>query len=253
MPQPSAAIHRPRPDVSAGIIETFLVFEGRPVELEAHMARLRTSARILYAEDPEEARELVLKRARGAWLGRMRLTVEPAPGGGLEPTVVVAAFDPDNVFPTGEFCSSLLSVTVDRGYGEHKWADRALLSQTELDAGPGTVPLLLDEDGTVLETSRANVFAIRDGRLLTPPLDGGILPGIARAAVLELAAENHIEAAEEGLDLAALRESDEVFLTGSLRGVEPIKAIDSEALTTEGPVTQLLAAALRQRWFGAWT
>ena len=252
MPQPSTAIHRPRPDVSAGIIETFLVFEGRPVELEAHMARLRTSARILYAEDPEEARELVLKRARGAWLGRMRLTVAPA-SGGLEPSVVVAAFDPDNVFPTGEFCSNLVSVTVDRGYGEHKWADRALLSQTELDAGPGTVPLLLDEDGTVLETSRANVFAIRDGRLLTPPLDGGILPGVARTAVLELAAEHHVEAVEEGLDLAALRESDEVFLTGSLRGVEPIRAIDGEAVETEGPVTQVLAAALRQRWFGAWT
>jgi para-aminobenzoate synthetase component I len=233
------------------VIETILVFEDRPIELDAHLARLETSVRAVYGEDAPNTRELILGRARGGGLGRMRLTVAPVGRGGFSSAIVVAAFDPHNVFPTGPFTSELTSMTVDRGYGEHKWADRALLSRAEA-AAPAAVPLMVSEDGTVLEASRANVFAVRDGRLLTPPLDGNILPGIARSGVIDLAGDWGIEVSQGRFDLAALRNSDEVFLTGSLRGVEPVRALDGETLFGEGPVTTELAAALRQRWFGAW-
>jgi para-aminobenzoate synthetase / 4-amino-4-deoxychorismate lyase len=106
------------------------------------------------------------------------------------------------------------------------------------------------EDGDVLEASRGNVFAVREGRLLTPPLDGRILPGVVRARVIEIAAELGIEVDEEPLRLTELRGYEEVFLTGSVRGIEPVRALDGEDLQVEGQITAKLAAALRERWFG---
>jgi para-aminobenzoate synthetase / 4-amino-4-deoxychorismate lyase len=251
MAPPASAIQSPRPDQRDGVFETILIFEDRPIELDAHLARLGASVRALYGEDPPPTRDLVLGRARGGWLGRMRLTVEPMSRGGLDASVVVAPFDPNNVFPTGEFMTELVTLAVDRGYGAHKWADRDLLSRAEAAAGPGAVPLLVAGQ-TVLEASRANLFIVSDGALLTPPLDGEILPGVARAGVLAVAAEYGFEVAERSFDLEALRGADEVFLTGSLRGVEPVRAIDGEEIPSEGPITTALAAGLRQRWFGPW-
>ncbi|HSS32230.1 MAG TPA: aminotransferase class IV [Solirubrobacterales bacterium] len=247
------ATQSPRPDARDGIFETILIFEDRPVELDAHLVRLAASVHALYGEDPPDTRELVLANARGGWLGRMRLTVEPLLRGGLDASVLVAPFDPNNVFPTGDFASKLVTLPVDRGYGEHKWADRAMLSRAEAEAGPGAAPLLVREDGTVLEGSRANTFVVRGRTVSTPPLDGEILPGVARAGLIEVAEEYGIEVVEEHFDLEALLAADEVFLTNSLRGVEPVRAIDGEPIPSEGPITQALAAGLRQRWFGPWT
>ena len=179
----------------------------------------------------------------------MRLGIEPRDGR-LEPVIVVAPFDPNNVFPTGSFTSTLATLTVSHGYGAHKWSDRGLLTRAEAAAGPGSVPLLVRPDGTVLEASRANLFAVREGYVLTPPLDGEILPGLARQQVIEVAREGLLEVAEQRLSLSDLHDADEVFLTNSLRGVEPVKAIDGEPIAVEGPITRVLAAGVRSRWFG---
>ncbi len=236
-----------------GVFETILIFEDRPVELDAHLARLTASVRALYDADPPDCRELVLANARGGWLGRMRLTVEPLLRGGLDASVLVAPFDPNNVFPTGDFATELKTMPVDRGYGEHKWADRALLSRAEAEAGPGAAPLLVREDGTVLEGSRANIFIVRGRTVSTPPLDGEILPGVARSGLLEVADEYGIEVAEESFGLDALINADEVFLTNSLRGIEPVRAVDGKGVPSEGAITSALADGVRQRWFGPWS
>lgn len=247
MPSAGEAQH-PRPDPREGVFETILIFEDRPVQLEAHLERLAASVRALYDAELPDLRELVRGRARGGGLGRMRLGVEPR-GDRLEPLVVVAPFDPNDVFPTGRHASTLTTLTVDRGYGAHKWSDRAVLTRAEAAAGPGSVPLLVDVDGTVLEASRANVFTVHEGRVSTPPLDGEILPGIARQHTIEVAREHFFDLVEEPVPIARLRTADEVFLTNSLRGVEPIRAIDGEPIPVEGPITTALAAALRTRWF----
>jgi para-aminobenzoate synthetase/4-amino-4-deoxychorismate lyase len=239
--------------VRDGVFETILIFEDRPVELDAHLARIAASVRVLYGCEPPDTRELVLANARGGWLGRMRLTVEPLSRGGLDASVLVAPFDPNNVFPTGDFATELKTLPVDRGYGEHKWADRAMLSRAEAEAGPGAAPLLVREDGTVLEGSRANIFIVRGRTVSTPPLDGEILPGVARCGLLEVADEYGIEVVEESFDLDALISADEVFLTNSLRGIEPARAVDGKGVPSEGPITTALAEGLRQRWFGPWT
>lgn len=230
------------------MFETILVFENKPVRLDAHLERLAVSVERLYGIELPDLRDLVRDRARGGELGRMRLSVRPR-GNDLEPLVVVAPFDPNNVFPTGSFASGLETLWVDAGYGEHKWNDRDLLSRAEARAVPGAVPLLTRGDGTVLEASRANLFAVRAGRVLTPPLDTEILPGIARQDTIAAAAECLIEVHEEPISHAELLSADEVFLTNSLRGVEPIREIDGSPIAAEGPMTTALAAALRTLWF----
>lgn len=252
MAHSATAIRRPRPDLRDGIIETLLAFEGRAIELDRHLERLTASALTLYGERPPQLRALIAREAVDAGLGRMRVDLVPREGGGLEVDVALAPFEPQLVLPIDEVTSELRTFAVDRGYGEHKWADREFLGQLEAAAGAGAVPLLVKEGGEVLEASRANLFVVRGRRIITPPPEAGILPGIARAAVIELSGDLGVPVEEARFEAGTLRGADEVFLTGSLRGIEPVRAIDGQPLHGVGPLTRELATALRERWFGGW-
>jgi para-aminobenzoate synthetase/4-amino-4-deoxychorismate lyase len=210
-----------RPDPAAGVFETLLVADGQPIELDGHLARLGRSVQALYGQAlPANAAELIRRGAAGIALGRLRLTLAPTDAD-LEHDVVTAAVDPALVFPGPERALDLAELASPGGLGEHKWADRSPLAEAEADPA-GAVPLIVDGE-TVLEASRANVFAVRGGVLITPPADGRILPGVARARTIELALANGIALHEQPLTLADLLSADEVLLTGSVRGVEPVR------------------------------
>lgn len=239
----------PLPDPQQGVFETLLVADGRPVELEAHLERMAVSLRTLFGAEPgDEARDLALASAAGLRLGRLRLTARPRRDGGVELEARADEVEPAMVFPVAERGAALRSLAVPGGLGPHKWADRALLEQAEASLPSGSVALLRDGDGTVLEASRANLFAVRGGALLTPPADGRILPGVARARAIEVARAAGLEVREEAVTLAELTGAEEVFLTGSLRGIEPVGSLDGAELRSAGEVSRLLAAGLRRRW-----
>lgn len=225
-----------------------LVLAGRPVELDAHLERLRTSVGALYRSAlPDQARVAVVDSASEIEHGKLRLTVVPT---GDAPALDVAASEIDarSVFPAADRGAALRSSVVAGGLGEHKWADRRLLDRITAAARPGELPLLLDADGAVLEASRASLFVVREGRLATPPTDGRILPSIARRQAIEAATAEGIETSEERLVLADLRADEEVFLTGSVRGVEPVCKLDGVELPPPGEVSARVAAGLRDRW-----
>jgi para-aminobenzoate synthetase/4-amino-4-deoxychorismate lyase len=138
----------------------------------------------------------------------------------------------------------LVPRTLPGGLGEHKWIDRGLLSA--LAAGREGEPLLCDLDGFVLESARASVFCVEPGgRLLTPPADGRILPGVTRARVLELAPRLGLIVSVEPVSLDRLAGADELFVTGALGGVEPAcLAGASNAPADAGRFTAALAARL---------
>ena len=235
----------PHADPGRGVFETMLVIAGRAVELDAHLGRLSASVEALYgARLPERARGLVVDRAAELELGKLRLTMTAPRAVRLR--VEAEEIDPGSVFPAAERAASLRSCVVTGGLGEHKWVDRDLLERITV-ASPGELPLLLDADGTVLEASRASVFVLKAGRLATPPTDGRILPSIARQQAIEVAAAMEIETVEERLTTDDLR-SAEVFLTGSVRGIEPVSSLDGAELAPPGEISARLAAALRRRW-----
>ena len=96
--------------------------------------------------------------------------------------------------------------------------DRRLIA--EIERRTGAVPLLVDFDAEVLEAGHANVWIAEDGTLVTPPLDGRLLPGTIRARLLSRPPEG-LEVREEPLSLGRLARADELLLTSSVRGVHP--------------------------------
>jgi para-aminobenzoate synthetase/4-amino-4-deoxychorismate lyase len=239
-----------RPDPSRGVFETLLVADGEPVELEAHMARLAASTSELFgAAPPAAARALVHEQARGVELGRLRLDVAPDADGGLAPSVRVADVEAALVFPGWERAVALAAVVVPGGIGAHKWSDRRLLDEAQNELGEA-LPLVLDSDGDVLEVARGNVFLVRDGALLTPALDGRLLPGVARARIIEVAAAAGFPVREQRVSGDDLAEADEVFASGSVRGVEPVRTYEDVRRWEQGDVTPVIAAGLRQVWLG---
>ena len=231
-----------RPDPSLGLFETLLIREGEPVALDEHLARLEDSLGAIYgAALPDSAGELARGAADGVELGRLRLTAV-ATAGAIDLEAEAAPIGPELVMPHWDDGARLLSFELPGALGAHKWRDRSVLPE-----GTATLPLILDRGAEVLEAARANVFAVRGGALFTPPLDGRILPGTTRAAVLAVAAEAGFEAIERGLRREELCDAEEVFLTGSVRGVEPATALDGAPLGV-GDVTPLLAERLAARW-----
>lgn len=105
--------------------------------------------------------------------------------------------------------------------------------------------LMLTADGHVSEAASSNLFMVRDGTLVTPPPSDGILEGITRAAVLELARDLGIPAVERSIDRTELYAADEVFLTGTAVEVAPVTRIDHRPVGSGeiGPVTRRIREA----------
>ncbi len=226
-----------------------LVLDRTPVELDAHLERLTGSLIALYGEDlPSGAADQVREGADDLEYGKLRITVIPTGDEArLAMRVSTAPVDPAAVFPGLARGIVLHSFNVSGGLGEHKWADRRLLERAESDLSPGELSLLVDTDGTALEASRASLFTVGDGWLSTPPADGRILPGIARRRTIETARDIGIEVREQLLPLLGLN-GREVFLAGSVRGIEPVLALDGVALPSPGALSARVAAGLRRRW-----
>ena len=103
-------------------------------------------------------------------------------------------------------------------------------------------------DGAVLEGTSSNVFAVVDGRLVTPALRDTILPGITRGVVLDLAAREGIDHGEpETLSVEALREASEIWITSSIREIFPVTRLDDAPVGDgrPGPVWTRMRRALQ--------
>lgn len=239
----------PRPrDRSQGLFETLLVLDGAPIELDAHMERMRRSARDLFgAEPPPHTRALAIERAAELPVGRMRLTVLPGPAGDLVAAAVTAEVDPDDVFPGWERAIALRSLALPGGLGDHKWVDREALARAG-SGQEGWLPLIVDSGEEILEASRANVFAVEGETLVTPAADGRILPGVARHRAIAIAHSLAIEVREETLTSERLLAAGEAFLTGSVRGVEPVRSLDQAELRPPGEAVAAVAAEMRRAW-----
>lgn len=111
--------------------------------------------------------------------------------------------------------------------------------------------IMLDVDGFVSETNATNIFMVKKGKLLTPHADH-CLPGITRETVIELARQNSIEVIERRISLAEFHAADEVFTTGTMGELTPVREIDARPIgwgphagQGAGPVTRKLQAAYR--------
>ncbi|HET9154677.1 MAG TPA: aminotransferase class IV [Solirubrobacterales bacterium] len=230
------------PDRSRGVFETLLVVNGEPVELEAHLRRLACSLDEVYSQPlPPHLEAKMREAATEITLGRLRCTLAPVEDG-LQLDLLAGGVELEAVFPKRGV--HLRTLEIAGGLGAHKWVDRKGINRPV----PDEAGALITDEGEALEAGWASVFAVRGGALFTPPLDGRLLPGTTRAAVLELASAHSIESSEQPLHAEDLLTAEETFLTGSIRGIEPASSLDGQPLPGSGDLSRRLADALRRRW-----
>lgn len=119
-----------------------------------------------------------------------------------------------------------------------------VLGLAEAKASGATDCLFLDAQGNATEASTSNVFVVRSGRLITPPLRVGILAGITRQLLLDFCRARGDAVAEADLTAADVRSADEVFLSSTLRDVAPVTHVDGQPIHggTAGPFASRLLA-----------
>ncbi|MRJ75406.1 aminodeoxychorismate synthase component I [Aeromicrobium sp. SMF47] len=239
-PRPPEARSVRAADEAQGIFDTMLVVDGRVVDLDAHLTRLDESVRTVHGTSIRASLDDVVVRRAATLGGRHRLRVDAVPrDGGVEVTVATSPVGP----PTGPW--TLTPRPVGAGWGRHKWIDRSVLAD---DRGPGHDLLLTADDGAVLETARANLFVVLDDGVHTPPTDGRILPGTARARVIEILRDATIPVFERRLTADDLRAATELFATNALRGVVPVAAVEGVGTWAVGRTTEWLAEELQALW-----
>lgn len=119
----------------------------------------------------------------------------------------------------------------------------SILAKTEATLAGFDEAILLNHDGHVCEGSGENIFIVVDGRLITPPLEENVLPGITRDTVVQLAAsELGLELVERRIDRSELYLADEVFLTGTAAHLTPVVELDHRTIADgkAGPVSSQL-------------
>jgi branched-chain amino acid aminotransferase len=123
-----------------------------------------------------------------------------------------------------------------------------VLAMREAKAGGAFEAITLTADGKISDGITSNLWLVQGNRLLTPSIDSGILEGITRAVVLELARREGLEVVEGLLDLGEVDKSTELFLTSSTREIVPIVRVAGKPVGTgrPGPITMRLLAAYRR-------
>jgi branched-chain amino acid aminotransferase len=118
----------------------------------------------------------------------------------------------------------------------------SMLAKREAKLAGYDEALLMDVQGYVSEGSGENLFMVKNGRLITPPLSASILAGVTRDSIITLAREEGLTVSEEMITRDQLYLADEVFLTGTAAEVTPIREVDDRKIGegVMGPVTKRL-------------
>jgi branched-chain amino acid aminotransferase len=257
------------------VFEALRTYLGRPFALGEHLARLWRSAEKVFIVIPIGESELASEVARAVGeigneesyvrilvtRGAGPLSMDPDTAG--HPTRIV--FVEPLTAPAREIYVdgiSVITTTVRRTVDDTaavgaKVANYLpnILALREAKARGAAEALVVDARGFVVEGTTSNVFAVLGGRLVTPPVDAGILPGITRAHILRAAADLALPVVERALLRDELYVSDEVFITSSIRELFPVVRVDGRPIAggLPGPVGRALHRRFRESvGLGSW-
>ncbi len=250
-----------------GVFEGIRAYNGRVFRLDEHLDRLYRSAKALLLEIPlakGAMRDVVLESCRRNGLrdAYIRLVVSRGRGDlGLDPRkcptpTVVCIADAISLYPDALYREGMRigAVATRRSGAEHlnpgikslNYLNNILAKIEGLQAGYAEV-LMLNDAGVVVECTGDNIFLVRGRHLLTPPTWVGILEGITRGAIMDLAREAGLDVREEVFTRVDVWTADECFLTGTAAEAIPVVACDGRTIGTgqPGPVTRDLIARFR--------
>jgi branched-chain amino acid aminotransferase len=245
-----------------GVFEGIRVYNGKVFRLKEHIDRLYDSARSIWLEIPmsrEQMTEAVnhTVRVNNKKEGYIRLVVTRGAGSlGLDPRKttdpqVIIIVDDITLYPP-EFYEHGLEIVTAATIRNHpnalnprikscNYLNNVLAKIEGIRAGC-VEALMLNHKGEVAECTGDNLFLVKRGVLKTPPLDAGILEGITRNAVIELARAANIPVMETALLRHDVYIADECFLSGTAAEVIPVVKCDDRAIGTgkPGPITRQL-------------
>ncbi|ADB15329.1 branched-chain amino acid aminotransferase [Pirellula staleyi DSM 6068] len=251
-----------------GVFEGMRSYSGKVFRLEEHLDRLWDSAKAIWLQIPISKQEMgtVVNKTleiNGIRDGYIRLIVTRGAGSlGLDPNrtsdpQVICITDHIALYPP-EFYEKGLEIITASTIRNHSAAlsprikslnylNNIMAKIEGLQAGC-VEALMLNAKGEVAECTGDNIFLVKKGKLMTPSLDSGILDGITRGAVLDIAREAGIEVAEMALTKHDVYIADEVFLTGSAAEIIPVVKVDSRPIGdgTVGPITLKLTKRFHQ-------
>lgn len=236
-----------------GLFETVNVRDGRPAFFRAHYERLAAGALELGIEQTTTREELGSRCVACLEMNRV--------GTGVLKIVVFQDIDrvseliltSPHPYPPETWTRGfrLRSIPIDAPGGLQvrvKTLNRLayVLARRSARAAGADEALLVAHDASLREGSATNVFVVKDGIVLTPPLNSGILPGVARSQVLGLT--GGIKLREQVVMLDELDEAAEVFVTNSLAGIMPVSWVDGRSYDLKAnPVTRAVAEQFLSR------
>lgn len=239
-----------------GLFETMAASQGQIRWLEQHLERLRDGCRRLEIREPnwQEIRREIAAHCPATGQAVVKLIVTRGQGGrgyrpaeDAQPTRILSISAWPN-HPATHYTHGIRVRVCAQRLGEnpllaglkHLCRLEQVLAQLELRGTDAEQGLLLDTSGHVVGGSSSNVFAVRDGRLLTPALGRCGIKGVMRRVVLETADELGLEALEADLALAELKAADELFVTNALIGIWPVAKLDEQRFVPGATTRRLM-------------
>ncbi|HHW08307.1 MAG TPA: branched-chain-amino-acid transaminase [Clostridia bacterium] len=251
-----------------GVFEGIRAYHGRVFKLREHLVRLYESARTINLNiwlSLEEMQEVVLETLRRNNLrdGYIRLVVTRGKGDlGLDPrncpkASIFCIAASIKLYPEEMYQNGLEIVTVATRRNIPEACNPQVKSlnylnniYAKIEAAQAGVAeaLMLNQEGFVVEATGDNIFLVKNGKLITPPPYLGLLKGITRDTVMELAREMGIEVEEAVFTRNEVYNADEVFLTGTAAELIPVVKVDSRVIGDgkPGPVFARLLEAYRE-------
>jgi branched-chain amino acid aminotransferase len=254
-----------------GIYETLRTYNQRPFLYDRHLRRLRRSAQMIVLDLPFSDDQLAL---------RIRETTAAAQLGGAEayirvlitrgigeltydpkatptPSIVIIikphVDPPPEVFEKGvKVCLSPIMRNHPRSVNpmikSNNLLNNALAMQEALRRG-GTEAVMRNYKGELTECTQSNLFVVKNGVAMTPPLEAGLLPGITREFVFEVGCDVGVPVRDQVLHDTDLLSADECFLTSTTKELVPIVKVDDNNVGTgvPGPITKKLLEQFRKR------
>jgi branched-chain amino acid aminotransferase len=260
-----------------GIFEGVAVWKRAPFRLKEHLERMRRGLAFMQIADPFDHDRWFSLIDETIGRNRMEdgyLRIQISRGEGMssikwerrllrkaEPTVTIIP-----ILGFKDYYKGLLAERMEAGFTamivarprvpsgsvpsgmKHCNYLNTIISAQEVTAAKVDVGIAVDRDGFVTEGLAYNVFMVKDGVVMTAPVDRDLLPGITRAVVLELAAAHGIPARECLFDAFTLMNADEVFICSTLELAVPVVEISGRKIASgaPGPITRQLGAMLVQ-------
>lgn len=237
------------------IYETLITFDKQLFRLEKHMNRLKNSARLLNMDITVSEEDII---------HYMQKTVEASSAKNLKVRLVVTrGTGVLSLDPTGDYQNNIVVIAIPRAENPPEWyskgvkvviADIMRTSPKSVDpnAKSGNYlnnvmayrqareagafeAIMLNQKGHVTEATTSNVWIIKNGKVMTPPIEAGLLQGITRSTLLENAKKKGYNLSEQSLAVEDIYDADEMFLTSTSRFIVPVVEVDGKKIGSGKP------------------